>query len=287
MASVVLPKLFEAPWVSRVIGVDIRPSPLRHRKYSFVLGDIRDDLTEYLSQCDTLLHLAFQVTPGRSGLSAMYDNNVKGTLNTFYHANNCGVSNIIYLSSVSVYGSGYNLLENTPLRPSPWFPYAEHKAEIEKRIIDSYPSTTILRSHYIVGKHSYPFLSALANSRFYISYSRGAPTWQLVHEDDVSTAIELIAQRPSPGIYNVAAPGSYSLDYLFRREQSLQIPLSIPLIKKCWKAYTLINPMAKAGWLNSAIHLMNTSLTVNCDRIHQLGWCPMYTGSALRSSLFL
>ena len=62
LAQAVLPKLCAHPAIERVIGVDIRPTALRHDKLETRVMDVRDGrLGALLEGCDALVHLAFVV----------------------------------------------------------------------------------------------------------------------------------------------------------------------------------------------------------------------------------
>jgi len=81
IGQVLLPHLERDPAVSRVVGVDLRPSPQNSSKLSFHQLDVRDSgLEDLLAGVDTLVHLAFVLFRSRGQKRAEVDSiNVQGT----------------------------------------------------------------------------------------------------------------------------------------------------------------------------------------------------------------
>lgn len=286
LAAPLLVRLCNTPAITAIFGVDVRPSSFTHPKYQFHLTDIRTNQTsDLLRAVDAVIHLAFRLTPGTYGIEEMRSNNVDGTLSFLEKANTAGVKNFINLSSVSVYGNGLLLTESAALNPSIHFPYAIHKAKIDEVVRSNFPEVTTLRAHYIVGPNSQRFLNNLAASRIYITYPSASPIWQLIHEDDVVEAILLTLLNRTKGFFNLAGNTPYSLDTLFRSPDRMQIPLTMPMIQRLWKMWLLFNPGARGGWLNTAVNLIDTTLTVDCTAIRSVGWEPKYDGDRLKAIL--
>ena len=97
--------LREKDWVERIIGLDIRESPLRHTKLRFVRRDIREPLDDLFTTdgIDAVAHLAFVVPPIHDkGL--MEEINKGGLRNTLDAAARAGVKQILHASSTTAYG---------------------------------------------------------------------------------------------------------------------------------------------------------------------------------------
>lgn len=115
-----------------------------------------------------------------------------------------GVPRIIFTSSTSVYGETTGTLrEDAPLRPNT--PSGRVLVELE-RWLHELPNTSvdILRLAGLVGADRHPgrFLAGK------VDVKGGSQGVNLVHQDDVIAAIQLLLQRPKGGhVYNLCAPG--------------------------------------------------------------------------------
>lgn len=283
LASVLLPRLCDQPWLQRCVGVDQNATSFAHRKFVPVQGDLRFlPLGELLSNCDAVLHLAFAVTRGALTPSQMHNNNVEGSLRVLTAAHQAGIERIVNLSSVSVYGSGQNLSEKSPLNPSMNYPYACHKAEVEQRTCQL-KNVTHLRSHLIFGGHCQPFLRQALRYRIYIAPPSPIPVMQVVHEWDVATAVLLAVQAPASGPYNLAAPEVVTLPELIRNGRRFMLP--IPLSAARGIAAGMRRFMrVDADW--TWLDIMDTTLTVQCSRAQSLlGWTPRYSAWDARAEM--
>lgn len=275
LARALLPHLCELPSVSRVLGVDIKPTEFTHPKFQSIAGDIREDRAlGSMKDCDALVHLAFAIAREQRTEMEMYDNNVNGTMKVFATARRAGIKKVINLSSVSVYGSGENIVESVPLAPSGKFAYACHKAEIERRAEYDYPEVVHLRSHFIFGPNVHDFLHALCNRPVYISLPEPVPRTQVVHEDDVVQAIFKVLELPVAGAFNIAAPDVITLSQFVKNGRKLMLPLPLSLLRGMVAIARRLGSQADFTWVD----IIDTTLTVNCDRARGfLKWKPRYS----------
>ena len=120
------------------------------------------------------------------------------------------------ISSATVYGAWPNnpvpLTEDAALRPNPHFSPAVQGAEVERLLAEwraDHPDVTIttLRSAPVVGPGAerLPARSSSVGRRC-ASVARPMPV-QVVHVDDLASALALVATRDLPGVFNVAADG--------------------------------------------------------------------------------
>ncbi|KFK97860.1 MULTISPECIES: SDR family oxidoreductase [unclassified Serratia (in: enterobacteria)] len=115
-----------------------------------------------------------------------------------------GVPHIIFTSSTSVYGDTTGTVEeDSPLQPVT--PSGKVLAELE-RWLHELPNTSvdILRLAGLVGADRHPgrFLAGK------VDVKGGSHGVNLVHQDDVIAAIQLLLQLPTGGrVYNLCAPG--------------------------------------------------------------------------------
>lgn len=135
------------------------------KSVQFVSGDILDqallESTIRTYNCDTVIHFAGLKSVGESSQKPItyYTNNVTGTLTLIKAMQNCGINNIIFSSSATVYGipEYLPLTENHPL--STTNPYGNSKLIVENILRDLYISSpewsiTILRYFNPVGAHA-------------------------------------------------------------------------------------------------------------------------------------
>lgn len=283
LGKALLPSLCADSRVESVVGIDREPPTFKHPNFVSCAGDIRSlDLGSAAKGASVVIHLAFSIRRDGKSLTEMRENNVVGTRNVFSVAASCGVKKIINLSSVSVYGTGENLNEDAPLNPSPRFPYACHKAEVEMLSRTEFSSLNIvnLRSTFVLGRNALPFLKKMCNSRVYISPSRPHPNIQVVHEADVASAI-IAALNPAVvgGAFNVAAPEAITFPRLIKHDRTfmLGIPLSIVDLF-VGKGSTEVRP------IDSALELLRVPLTVSCEKARKvLGWAPRFSAWQARA----
>jgi UDP-glucose 4-epimerase len=134
------------------------------RKVSVVQGDIRDQLaTEKAireNQCKAVIHFAGLKAVGESVEKPLlyYDNNIVGTHCLLTAMQNCGVENLVFSSSATVYGEPQflPLTEDHPL--SATNPYGRSKLVIEDMLRDLWRANSnwciaILRYFNPVGAH--------------------------------------------------------------------------------------------------------------------------------------
>jgi UDP-glucose 4-epimerase len=280
LARVLLPRLCAVPWVEAVVGCDVRPTPFRHAKFIAHRLDIREAGFEGLiAGCDALVHLAFVVLRGRLDAPSMRAVNVEGTRRVFTLAAERGVQRLVHLSSAAVYGGGENLTEAAPLAPLPGFLYAHHKAEVEAWLAATLPQVVRLRPHAILGPHCQPLLATLLRLPLGVKVSGPAPRLQCVHEEDVADAILAALERPVAGPFNLAAPGSFTLDALPGRRLPLPFFLARGLLSTAWR---LTGFGGEPGWLAGLRH----SLTLDCSRAHTgLGWQPRHDVTAILGAM--
>ena len=199
--------------IGRVVAFDIRPSNFSHPKLVFDHMDIRSDAIESrLRGVDVLVHLAFIMDPIKDE-SMMRDVNVNGSQNVFRCAGNAGVDKIVYASSAVVYGAHPDnpvpLTEDSPLRANLDFSYAAHKLEVEyvvREFRDDHPGVTftVLRPAIVFGPHVDSAWSHVLEIPLIIGVKGHSPSFQFVHEDDVTAALLFSVENDLDGPFNLA-----------------------------------------------------------------------------------
>lgn len=288
LGEVVVSRLLERPDVESVVGVDLVAIALKHPKFTARHFDMRQPCEPALfGDADVLIHLAFAIAQGRMTVEEMEANNVGGTLNVFRAAEKAGIKRVINLSSVSVYGSGEHLTEDAPLAPSARFPYAQQKVAIETSVREGFAGMSFIhfRATFILGPRAAPMLRKMCTSRVYIVPPRPHPRIQVVHEEDVASAI-LSACSPSigPGTFNLAAPQVVTFPQLVRDDRSLLLGIPISALE-----FFVGRPPAdgspRTRPADTTLDILRTTLTVNCDRARRiLGWTPKYSAWEARAA---
>jgi nucleoside-diphosphate-sugar epimerase len=211
-----LPVLAAHPDVERVLGLDVREPERRPRAVEFARVDIAGtELKPLLEGIDVVVHLAGVVDPvPDEGLMARV--NVEGTRHVLDAAAAVGARRIVRISSATVYGAWPNnpvpLHEDAALRPNPHFSPAVQGAEVERLLAEwrvDHPDVTIttLRSAPVVGPGAERLPARVILGRPPLRVRGAAMPVQVVHVDDLASALALVATNDLPGVFNVAADG--------------------------------------------------------------------------------
>lgn len=235
--------------VTRIIGFDRRaPQGLGSSRFVFQQTDVRTpEVAAALRGVDVLIHLAVQVDPIRDE-DRMHAVNVDGTRNVIEAAERAGVAQVICLSSVAAYGAFSDndlpLTEDSPLRGTPGFNYSTHMHDIERWLAswtaeDRRTDVCILRPAVTLGPGVQNFVTRLLEGPRFATVRGHTPPLQVVHLDDVVTAIEHAMDHRLTGAYNVCAEGwlSYDevLDLVDRRCVSVPEELAYSIVDRLWK----------------------------------------------------
>src|ERR1700758_3040852 len=222
-----------SPAVDRIVGMARRPfdpSALGWTKTTYQQGDIldRQAVTEMVADADVVIHLAFIIMGSRQESAWV---NLAGARNVFeatVAAQRPG--RLVYTSSVAAYGyhtdNPVPLTEDVPPRGSPEHYYSAQKAACEALLADisrgSSLEVFILRPCIVAGPKALALADSMPWNRLpgpVRAVAKKVPVLkpvvpdpgfplQLVHHDDVATAIALAATAPAPpGAYNIAGGG--------------------------------------------------------------------------------
>ncbi len=268
------------PTIDRVLGFDTRPGAQVHDRFVFDQLDVRDPtFAARLSGVDVLVHLAFVMDPIKDEVE-MRDINVNGSHNVFKAAGKAGVGKIVYVSSAVVYGAHPDndvpLTEDSPLRANLDFSYAAHKLEVEyviREFRDDFPDTivTVLRPAIVFGPHADNAWSHTLELPAWVGIQGYSPALQFVHEDDVCDALLHAVGVDLDGSYNLAAPGSLSIEEVLRltgrRRFELPEPVAFGLADRLW---SLGIAEAPSGLLHYLMH----PWVVAVDKLSAAGFTP-------------
>jgi UDP-glucose 4-epimerase len=208
----------------RILNVDVRPSPVRAPRTEFAKGDVRDfaatrDLLER-ERPDALVHLAFLLNPIHDE-ARMYDIDVNGTQAVLRAAAETGIRHVLVTSSATAYGAFPDnpalITEDWPVRGQPDFSYVRHKAEIDRMCqlwALEHPDLgmTIVRPCVVLGPTADNYIvRGWTHAAFMPILDGVEQEFQLVHEDDVGTALVALLDAKAEGPFNLAADGTLSL----------------------------------------------------------------------------
>jgi UDP-glucose 4-epimerase len=204
----------------RIIDVDLRPPPRSWPKTEFVRADVRDrkqirDLLER-HEIDTLLHFAFVLNPIHDE-AKMYDVDVNGTQATLQAAADAEVKQVLVTSSATAYGAFPDnpkpIAEDWPVRGAPDFSYAKHKADADRicqlwALENPDAVMTIVRPSIVFGPSVDNYIVRAFGSQPFVPILDGVDEeFQLVHEDDVVSALIALVDGKHPGAFNLAGDG--------------------------------------------------------------------------------
>lgn len=132
------------------IGILLQKS-LNNRNVKFVQGDILDNrkVNQIMEGIDSVIHLAAKVTtPFGQGDFQMFDYvNNWGTANVAQAALDNGVKEVIYLSSLSVYGHSDELMTLTSsIEPKSEYSKSKYNGERQLQILDGKCKVVVVRS---------------------------------------------------------------------------------------------------------------------------------------------
>ena len=281
-----LPLLVDDPLVERVVALDVREPAQRSTKLEFQRVDIaRTDLRGLIDGVDVMVHLAGVVDPIPDEV-LMARINVEGTRRVLAAAADVGVRKVVRVSSATVYGAWANnpvpLTEAAPLRPNDFSP-AVQGAEVE-RLLSAWRAArtdvvvTTLRSAPVVGPGAERLPARVQLGRPPLRVRGAEPVMQVVHVDDLASALALVAIVDLPGVYNVAADGWISTDALRAIVPRTTVP-AFPsgmlrhALRATWSLGVSDVPPGIVPYLEHPWVVAN-------DALRAVGWAPRHTNEA-------
>lgn len=287
LGRVLLPYLEQDPNISRVIGVDSKPLNIRNsEKTEFHQLDIRHpSIGPLLADADILVHLAF-ILMRLPGSRDVDDINVQATQSLCRAAVESGIKKIIITSSVVAYGLHADnpdvLTEESPLRPNQGLYYSRAKAANERYLDElarQHPDIilTRLRPCTVVGPNADLENMASLKSKTAVTVRGFDPPIQLLHEDDMASALYHVIKHDSPGIFNVTSDEPRTIQALLKSRGGKTVSLPYMVAK------TLMGIAWTVGLSNFApewIDLSRFTLIASNEKLKSTGWSPEYTTQA-------
>lgn len=297
------------PDVERIVGMARRPFDPAARgwtKTRYQQGDIldRDAVDALVADADVVIHLAFIIMGSRAQSAQV---NIEGTRNVFEATVAAQrPRRLVYTSSVAAYGyhsdNPVPITEDVPARGSPEHYYSEQKAACEAVLAETTDGSDlevyVLRPCIVAGPKAPALAEAMPWNQLPGPVRRisqalpllkppfpdpGTPL-QLVHHDDVASAIALAATTSAPpGAYNIAGDGLLSVSQMAAALGAR--PVRVPHIA----ASTASGVIARLPFVPSALewlHVGRTSVVMDTSKAKsQLGWTPKHTAADTLSAL--
>ena len=295
--------------IGEIRGMARRPIDPEYgfKRLEYRQGNVLDegDVERFVAGADVVVHLAFIILGSHEETRSI---NLEGSRNVFQAAIACGAKRLVYASSVAAYGfhadNPQPLTEDVPPRGTSEFYYSAQKAELEGLLagltegvdIDTY----VFRPCIVAG----PDALLMVDNIPYVRISEQLPgavrrlfdvvpmlkpvipdpgvPYQLVHHDDVATAIRAAIQgRGEPGVYNLAGDGELTISELASEMDYYALPVP-ELAVDATAAITARLPFMppEAAWIQAfrVPAIMDTGKARK-----QLGWRPKHSGrDALR-----
>jgi nucleoside-diphosphate-sugar epimerase len=290
-----------SPRVGRVAAMARRPfdpAAAGLTKTEYRQADVLDPgaVRQVIAGADVVVHLAFMIMGGARDTTRI---NLTGSRNVFDAAVAAGTSRLVYASSVAAYGFGPDnppvLTEDLEPRGTARHYYSAQKAELEATLQDllsgSDTDAYVFRPCVVAG----PDALTLVETIPYVQLSEKMPSalrralelvpairpvlpnpgvpFQLVHHDDVATALEAaVLGRGEPGIYNLAGDGTLTLGDLADALGWYSVPVPELAIGATAEIVARLPFVpAEAQWIES----LRRSVIMDTSRARDLlGWAP-------------
>ncbi len=221
-----------------VIGLDTEP-PQQGSGIDFIQADMRNPLLVELlkeEKVHTYVHLAFKETERPS--ESAFDFNVMGTMKVLSACAEADVRHVVLKSSTLLYGAQPGnsafLREDHPLNAKRNFGTLRDLLEIEN-FLASFRSQspevrlTVLRFAHVLGPTVDSPLARFLRDDAAPMLLGFDPVTQLVHEDDVTSALAHAVIYEVPGAYNIAAAGAMPLFKLTGLAGKFPVPVLHPI----------------------------------------------------------
>jgi nucleoside-diphosphate-sugar epimerase len=274
-----------------ISNLDKNPSPYFNKITT--IGDIRNkDELIFDSNINSVVLLAAEHRDDISPVSLYYDVNVEGTKNVLDAMDASGIKNLIFTSSVAIYGlDKLNPNESNPADPFNHYGKSKWKAEQEiKKWYNDDPqgkSVTILRPTVIFGEHNrgnvYNLLKQISSGRF-MMIGKGENKKSMAYVGNIAALIKNFIEKNEVGynVFNYADKPDFSMTELTNlieekmgiKLSSIKIPYFIGLIGGY--IIDLISILTKKKFSVSSVRVKKfcASTQFDSDKVHKVFKSP-------------
>ncbi len=284
--KVLMPLLEADDGIKKIIGIDIQPPPeeVAWRKLEFHKMDIRDPRVERVVEgSDALVHLAFILMRSPKD-NEIDDVNIRGTQEVIKIVGRLGIPKLIITSSLVAYGLNADnpipLTEESPLRPNMNLYYSYAKAANEAfldQFCQEHPDiiVTRLRPPTIVGPTAVEELMAQVTADMIPVIQGYDPPIQLLHEEDIASALYLVICEDMPGIFIVTSDEPRTVRQLAQLRNARVLPLPRFMI---WGMSSILWRLGISPFSPEFIDLLSKYPIIgSSDKLKAFGWSPKYT----------
>ena len=217
-----------------IISIDLLPPRERYEGVEYQIADVRDlKALSVPENTNRFYHFAaVHRTPGHSQ-HEYYETNVLGAIEVTNLAASCSVNEVIFTSSISVYGPGEDTKsEQTALSPKTAYGYSKMLAE---RIFESWAKQhasrrlTIVRPAVVFGpgeKGNFTRLVGLLKKGIFVYPGRRDTIKACIYVDDLIESIEFARNNSNDAvtIFNGAYPQRYTLEQIVETLIAKHVP---------------------------------------------------------------
>jgi UDP-glucose 4-epimerase len=301
VGTALLHALSEDDRVDEIVGIARRVPTRTPDEVRWVARDVTGrGLADAFRGCDAVVHLAWQIQPGRDQ-RRLWEVNVLGSQRVFDAVASCGVRTLVYASSIGAYSPtddpGATITEEHPTHGVATSTYSRQKAYVE-RLLDLFelrhPSVRVVRlrpalifqqaaasevRRFFLGSL---FPNRLATTTPVLPIVDGL-TFQAVHATDVADAYRRAITTNVAGAFNIAADPVLSLrtvaELIGARTIRLPARLLRPAAAASWRLR--VHPV-EPGWVDLALHAPIMDTTRSRD---ELGWSPRRSATSALEEL--
>ena len=270
------------------------------RWFSADLGepDSEPVLTEFLTDADAVVHLAWALQPGRQP-ERLRRVNVDGTQRVLDAAASAGVPHVLHMSSLGVYSAGPHdrrIAEDWPTEGVPSSQYSRDKVAAEHRVRDfalAHPGVTVsvTRPTLVLQPDAASEIGRYFLGEVLLAAARLLPgavarrlplplpgnlSISFVHADDVADAIVRILDRRAPGPFNLSSEPALSADALARVLGTFRVPTPAFVLRAALQvAFRTHLVPTEPGWLDLGL---GVPLLESARARTVLDWAPAHRG---------
>ncbi len=191
-----------------------RLAPLLRSRMHEVVDLPRTPMSDSLTECDVLIHLAARIPDGTDLSDEIFDRDNLALTQAWVHFLPKSVKQVVFASTLDVYGPPQTLplTEQHPLNPVT--PYARAKTRTEEWLQEAVPAgnrrLVIVRLSQVYGPGERPIktipktIDALLHGRSPVMYGDGTELRDYLYVDDAAMAFALATEKGFFGIVNAA-----------------------------------------------------------------------------------
>ena len=299
VGSAIVPALLAAG--HHVVGVCRRPP--QDSRVSWVTADLAQDSARRLDTAftgaDAVVHLAWAIQPGwRPDYTSRVA--VGGTRQVLDAVARCGVTTLTHMSSVAAYSPAprsTRVEEDAPAQGVPSLAYSRDKVAVERMLgqfAADEPAVAVswLRSALVfqrgaaggISRYFVPYLANLLR-RLPVLCAPSAVAAQVVHADDVASALLACVEQGARGPFNVAADPPLLAPDLAEHLHARFVPVPERVARGAIAAsWRLRLQRVDPGWLDL---LLGSPFMATTRARGELGWSPTWSATAALDELLL